>query len=157
MEPRPTRRSPVLAARGASWVTLLLLLSLAAGAYLAWVWVPLWVVHYEVKQVLADHMNQAVKDKDDAALVQRMCKKLHSLAQVEVPGDDGVPVRVPAVEVAPTDVAWERSEESGRPVLHVAFAYTRVVVYPWIGWTDEKTFEVEGENDLTKPDWGPMR
>ena len=38
--------------RGVSWVTVLLLLCLAAGGYLIWVWGPIYLVHYEAKQVV---------------------------------------------------------------------------------------------------------
>ena len=46
---------------------MLLVLGIAAGAYGAVVFVPVWVLHYEVKQVVRDFGNQAVKNGDDAA------------------------------------------------------------------------------------------
>lgn len=55
--------------RGATWVTLLLLLGLACTVYLGWVWVPVYADHYAARQATRDFMNQAVKNRDDAALV----------------------------------------------------------------------------------------
>jgi hypothetical protein len=158
MNRRSTGRPPLLAARGGiSWVTLLLLAVLATGAYLAWVWVPIYLVHYEVKQVVHDYMNQAVTNRDDEDLVRKMCHKLRTLAEVDALGVDGEPVRVPAVDVDPGQVSWERGEADRRRVLRVAFEYTRVVEYPWIDQSVEKTFAIDAENDLARADWGPMR
>ncbi len=155
---RRAGRSPLLAGRGAiTWVTAVLLLALAAGAYLAWVWGPVWVVHYEVQQVVRDYMNQAVKNRNDAELVDKMCEKLRTLAVVEQVRDDGRVERVPAVQVTPRDVTWERDLASTPKMLRVSFDYTRTIAYPWIGQTAEKTFEVRREGDLAVPDWGPSR
>ena len=153
---RPAGRSPLLAARGGvSWVTLALVLALAVGAYLAWVWVPVYVLHYEVVQVVQDYMNQAVKNREDADLVEKMCHKIRTLAQVDQIGDDGRVEHVPAVALFPQDVNWVRDVEHKR--LTVSFDYERAIAYPWIGQTVQKTFEVEKEGDLEIPDWGPQR
>jgi hypothetical protein len=155
---RRTGRSPLLAGRGAiTWVTAVLLLALASGAYLAWVWGPIYVVHYEVSQVVQDYMNQAVKNRDDAELLDKMCQKLRALDKVDRVGPDGRVERVPAVEVSPGDVSWERDTSSTQRTLRVRFEYTRTIEYPWIGQTVEKTFEIERASDLTVPDWGPSR
>jgi hypothetical protein len=155
---RRAGRSPLLAGRGAiTWVTAVLLLALAAGAYLAWVWGPVYVVHYEVAQVVQDYMNQAVKNRDDSDLVEKMCQKIRALHTEERAGVDGRPERVPAVEVRPGDVSWERDLAATPKMLRVSFAYTRTIEYPWIGQAVEKTFEIRREGDLTVPDWGPSR
>lgn len=134
-----------------------MLLGLVGGGYLAWVWGPVYVVHYEVKQVVRDFMNQAVHDKNDSHLVDRMTKKLASLEQVDGFDARGRPARVPAVMVEPKDVTWERTDDAQPPMLHVAFDYERTVTYPFIETTASKVMSVDLENDLTRPDWGPAR
>jgi hypothetical protein len=153
-----TGRQPILAARGGvSWVTLLLLAVLAAGAYLAWVWGPVYVVHYEVMQVVRDQMNRAVKNRDDAELVEEMCKRIRALAEVEVVGEDGQGEAAPAVSLYPQDVLWRRDVTSSGRTLHVSFSYARSVFHPWIDLTVEKTFDVELDNDISPVSWDPKR
>ncbi len=152
--PQPARR----AERGAvSWVTLLLILLVAGGAYLVLTWGPVYVLHYEAKQVARDYMNQAVKDPDDATLVKNMTLKLASLDTMEVLGEDGKPTQVPVVSVAPEDVAWERHADATPPTLHVAFRYRRIVNYPFLKRWTEREFGIDLTEDISRPDWGPAR
>ena len=152
MKRRPTVRPPS-APRGLTSVGLLMLLGLAAAVYLAAVWAPVWIVHYEVKQVVRDHMNQAVRNREDAELVERMTARIRALRKVDRFDEQGRPVKVPAVDLRPRDVSWERDTSVSPPVLHVSFSYTREITYPWLERTVEKTFEVDLENDLGVPSW----
>ena len=156
---RPLRARPARAGeRGeVTWVGLLLLVLLLGAGYLAWVWVPVYVVHYEVKQVVRDYMNQAVRDREDAELVVKMTRKIASLAQVDGVDARGAPARVPAVAIEPAQVTWERDAARSPPMLHVAFEYERSVTYPFLETQATKVFTVDLENDLTLPDWGPAR
>jgi hypothetical protein len=143
---------------GVSWVTLLLLVVLVGGTYLTIVWAPIFVVHYEVKQTVRDFMNQAVKNKDDAALVQALCAKLKSLDTVKTVAEDGTVERVPAVQVAPEDVTWERDLEASPPEVRVSFEYTREVRYPYLSEEPKEWIgTINLSSDLTVPDWGPSR
>lgn len=139
-----------------TWVTLLLLAAIASAGYWLWVWGPVYVVHYEVKQVVREHINQAVRNPDDGELVARMVHKLETLAQVEGEDAYGAPARVPAVRVDPAAVTWDRAREAP-PTLHVAFDYERSVTYPILGRTGTKLFTVDIEGDLSRPNWGPER
>ncbi len=141
--------------RGVSWVSLLLLIVVVGAGYLVWVWGPLYVAHYEVKQVVSDYLNQAVKNTDDAALRQAMCQKLASLAQERTMGERGQLVVLPAIQVDERVVTWERDQ--GAKTLRIAFEYERQVVYPFLDRTAVKTFSVDKTGDLTPPDWGPTR
>jgi hypothetical protein len=133
---------------------LLLFLVVGAG-YLAWVWAPLYFDHYAVKQVVSDYMNQAVKNRDDAALREAMVKKLASLFQEEGLDAYGQPAKVPAIRVDERALTWER--DTSAKSLHIAFDYDREVVYPFLKRTAVKTFSVDRTSDLTLPDWGPAR
>jgi hypothetical protein len=142
---------------GVSWVTLLLLVAVLGTAYLAVVWTPIYVVHYEVKQTVRDYMNQAVKNRDDEGLRDNLCAKLKVLDSTTVVGADGRPERIPSVVVAPSDVTWERDASASPPMLHVAFEYRRQVHYPFLERTSEWIGTIDLNNDLTIPDWGPAR
>jgi hypothetical protein len=144
--------------RGAiSWVTAFLLAALAGGAYLAAVWGPIWIVHYEVRAVVRDYANQAVKNGDDAGLVERMCQKLASLDAVRVPADDGSVETRPAVDLHPQEVVWEREGSGESATLHVAFDYHRSVHYPLLDRWQEVTMRFDDTLDIGRPNWGPPR
>jgi hypothetical protein len=138
-------------------VTLLLLVVVLGGGYLAWVWVPVYFENYAVKQVVRDYMNQAIKDRDDERLRHNMVLKIRSLSQVDGVDAYGQPVRVPAVALEDRDVTWERDSASQPPMLRVSFEYAREVAYPVLDRTSTKVFVVDLWNDLTIPDWGPAR
>ena len=139
----------------ASWVTLVMILGIAAGAYAAVVFVPVWVLNYEVKQVVRDYGNQAVKNVDDAALLDGMLKKIRTLQEVDGVDQAGRKVRVPVIDLQKQDVTWERSTD---PLsLHVEFEYPRVLELPWLDRTVERTYRVNLTMDLKRADWGPTR
>jgi hypothetical protein len=139
----------------ASWVTLVVILGIAAGAYAAMVFVPVWVLNYEVKQVVRDYGNQAVKNKDDAVLLDGMLQKIRLLQQAEGIDAAGRKVMVPVIDIQKQDVTWERSTD---PLsLHVEFEYPRVLELPWLDRTIERTYRVDLTMDLKRADWGPVR
>jgi hypothetical protein len=147
-EPRGRR-----AERGVSWVSLLLLLALAAGAYLAWVWVPVYIVHYEAKQVVRDFMNQAVKSRDDGLLQQRMVQRLERLHTIVGEDEAGRRVETPVIVIDPRELVWERDTTTTPPVLRVSLVYELDVEYPWLDRSVTKTFAIDLENDLAVPVW----
>jgi hypothetical protein len=162
MSPRREPRvaaSPAAADRlergAASWVTLLIVLGVAAGAYAAWVFGPPWVLHYEVKQVVRDYGNRAIKDPNDERLVEEMVQKLRSLALVQAVDDAGRPVAVPLVDVRRQDIVWERTKEP--PSLHVEFEYPRSLELPWLDRTLERTYRVDLTMDQARANWGQAR
>ena len=140
-----------------SWVTLLLLALVVGGAYLGRVWVPLYFEHYTVKQVVRDHMNQAIKNSDDAGLRRNMVLKIRSLERLPATDVFGRTVNVPAVPLEEQQVTWERNASAQPPTLRVAFQYERQVVYPILERTDVKLFDVDLTGDLLRADWGPAR
>jgi hypothetical protein len=155
--PRFSTGARRVARGGISWVTLVLVVAVAAGGYLAWVWLPVYFQLYTVKQVVRDYMNQAIKDADDEGLRRKMVLKLRMLGRVESVDAEGHPVVVPAVALEEGQVTWERDESAQPPTLRVVFEYERPVVYPLIGRTEMSVFTVDLTNDLSRPDWGPAR
>jgi hypothetical protein len=139
----------------ASWVTVLLVLGLAAGAYAAVVFVPPAVLHYEVKQVVRDYGNQAIKNHNDEQLLRDMVQKIRSLDDAPGVDEAGRKVRIPVVDLQKEDVVWERSKEP--PTLHVAFEYPRTLVLPWLDRSIERVYRVDLTIDQTRANWGPQR
>jgi hypothetical protein len=154
-----SRRPASWARRGergtASWVTVLLVLGLAAAAYAAVVFVPPAVLHYEVKQVVRDYGNQAIKNPNDEELIQGMLHKIRSLESVEAIDGAGRKIRVPVVDIPRDEVVWERSKEP--PTLHVAFEYPRTIEYPFLDRSIERVYQVDLTMDQARADWGPSR
>jgi len=151
------RRPGLRGQRGLTWVGFLLLVSLVVGAYLAWVWVPIYFENYAVKQIVREYMNQAIKNSDDGTLVQNMVHKVRSLSSVDGVDEWGRPGRVPAVQLLEGDVSWERDTSVRPTLLRVSFDYARVVTYPVLERSTTKVFSVDMKNDLVVPDWGPAR
>jgi hypothetical protein len=140
-----------------SWVTLLLLVLVVGGGYLALVWLPVYYENHAVKQVVRDYMNQAIKNPDDEVLRRAMVLKIRSLARVDGVDAWGRPARLPAVALEDGDVDWHRDRTARPPVLRVSFEYARDVTYPLLERTATRVFSVELSNDLTMPDWGTPR
>lgn len=153
-----SRRPGSLGERGAiTWVTALIIAGLVAVGYLGVVWVPVWFVHYAATQVVRDYGNQAVKNTDDARLLEAMCRKLQAVDTIRVPGPDGRLEARPTVDVSPQDVTWERDTAAVPPTLHVAFDYHRDIYYPVLDRWTERTMRVDITMDIARADWGPAR
>ncbi|MBS1110127.1 MAG: hypothetical protein H6Q88_2119 [Anaeromyxobacteraceae bacterium] len=151
-----SRRRTLRGERGAaSWVTVLILVGLAAGCYLAVVFLPPAVLHYEVKQVVRDYGNQAIKNPNDEELIQKMLHKIRALQSVEMIDGAGRTVRVPVIDIRRDEVVWERSTEP--PTLHVAFEYPRTIDYPFLDRSIERVYRVDLTMDQARADWGPSR
>jgi hypothetical protein len=153
--PAPRLRRRRLERGAASWVTVLLVLGLAAGAYAAVVFVPPAVLHYEVKQVVRDYGNQAIKNLNDEQLVRDMMQKIRSLDDVPGVDEAGRKTRIPVIDLQKEDVLWERTKDP--PMLHVAFEYPRTLELPWLDRRIERVFRVDLNMDQKRADWGPQR
>jgi hypothetical protein len=140
---------------GVSWISLLLLAAVVGGGYLGVVWVPLYIEFFEVKQIVADYMNQAIKNRSDDQLRKNMVAKIQITVQVPTVDDNGKRVRVPAFPLDESAITWERDETAMS--LRVAFEYERSFVYPLLDRPGSMIFRIDRVNDLTPPDWGPSR
>jgi len=105
--------------------------------------------------VVRDYGNQAIKNSDDAALIDGMVHKIRTLEQVDGIDEAGRKAKVAVVDIHKQDVIWERSAD---PLsLHVEFEYPRVLELPWLDRTIERTYRVNLTMDLKRADWGPAR
>ncbi len=137
-----------------TWVTLVLLVAVVGGGYLAWAWAPVYYRHIEAKQVVRAYVNKAIKDTNDARLVDQLCGDLARVDQVDVPGEDGTVAPAPAIDVSPDQVVWERDTGAQPPTLHVRVEYEAPVRYPFLDRVDRKTFVIEVSEELVVPSWG---
>ena len=153
--PDSPRRARRLERGAASWVTVLLVLGLAGAAYAAVVFGPPAVLHYEVKQVVRDYGNQAIKNPNDEQLLRDMILKIRSLDAVAGVDDAGRKIRIPVVELTREDVLWERTKDP--PELHVAFEYPRTLELPFLDRVVERVYQVDLTIDQKRADWGPQR
>ncbi len=153
--PASLRRAKRLERGAASWVTVLLVLGLAAAAYAAVVFGPPAVLHYEVKQVVRDYGNQAIKNPNDEQLVRDMVQKIRALDSVAGVDDAGRSVRIPVIDLKKEDVLWERSKDPSE--LHVAFEYPRTLELPFLDRVVERVYQVDLTMDQKRADWGPQR
>jgi len=140
---------------GVNLVTLFLVAGLATAAYLAWVFGPPYVLHYEVRQVVRDFANRAVKDPNDAELVRDMVRRIRALDETRAVDESGKPVTVPTVDLREQDVTWERSSDP--PSLHVAFEYGRTLELPLLDRSIERVYRVDLRTDIQVPSWGAPR
>jgi hypothetical protein len=140
---------------GVSWVTLLLLAIVLGAGYLTWVWGPLYLETYTVRQVVKDYANQAIKNTNDAELRAAMVAKIRSLGQIDTVDQYNRAVKVPAVAVEESGVTWERDDRA--KTLRIAFEWDRQVVYPFLDRVTVKTFTFDTTEDLNRADWGPPR
>ena len=112
--------------RGAvNLVNLTLTITVVSGAYLAWIYVPLWLDDLDVREALAAGVGQLTSENlgmTEAAIQKTVANRL---AQVGYHWEeqDGRQVQVPGLGVEPDDVQIERPDErSGR--LTVDYART---------------------------------
>lgn len=128
------------------------------GGYWLLTWVPVYYLHYAVQQVVRDYMNQAVRNSDDAELVRNMVERIRVLDTQQQLDANGRVVEAPTVPLEVADVIWTRDSSAQPPTLHVQFAYTRLVEYPFAHRWTEKTLNVDVMNgDMRPPNWGPAR
>lgn len=154
----PKPKSLLCSARGlVNWVSLLLVVLLVGGGYLAWTWAPVYITHFQAKQIVRDYMNQAVKEPNDEMLKERMVENLRRLARKDGVDRFGRPAHVAVVNLRSQDVTWERDLRSTPRVLHVAFDYEHEVTYPFLERKASKVMSIDLTNELTVPDWGITR
>lgn len=136
-----------------SWVTFLLLTMLVVGTYLAIVWVPVFIVHRQIQGLVRESVNKAIRDKNDQKLVLDLCRRIAALQGTEIVDDKGRVVTVPAVDLSPSDVSWERDTSVTPPTLRVSFEYVRVVEYPLLDRTEELVLSVDYSDEIGVPKW----
>ncbi|HSP20555.1 MAG TPA: hypothetical protein VLQ79_13620 [Myxococcaceae bacterium] len=114
--------------RGAvNLVSLTLLAAAVTGAYLGWIYIPLWLDDLDVREALAAGAGQLVSENTslDAPMIQKMVATRLSRVGTHWEEQEGKQLEVPGLGVEPADVELERAPDgkTGR----VSLDYARTV------------------------------
>jgi len=105
--------------RGAvNLVNLTLTVTVVSGAYLGWLWIPLWLDDLDVREALAAGVGQLTSENlgvDPAAIQKNVATRLARVGY-HWEEQDGKQVQVPGIGLEPDDVQIERPADgrSGR-------------------------------------------
>jgi hypothetical protein len=107
-------------------VSLTLLAAAVSGAYLAWIYVPLWLDDLDVREALAAGVGQLVAENTamDAAAIQHMVANRLARVGTHWEEQDGKHVEVPGLGVEPGDVQLERAPDGRTGRLTLDYART---------------------------------
>jgi hypothetical protein len=137
-----------------TWVTVVMVLMLAGGGYVLYVWGPIYMDHYEVKQCVRGAANSAVMNPDDVRLKNELLGKIKSVRNEEfVNAETGAKDRRPVISLQSQDVIWERDTKSTPPTLHIAFDYVRQIRLPIFKKDTEKAFHVDETIEISRAVW----
>jgi len=94
-------------------VNLTLFLAVVSSAYLAWIYVPLWLDDLDVREALAAGVGQLTSENSgmDAPAVQRMVAARLGKVGSHWEEQDGQQVEVPGLGLDPDDVQVERGAD----------------------------------------------
>ncbi|HET9754744.1 MAG TPA: hypothetical protein VFP52_17360, partial [Myxococcales bacterium] len=136
--------------RGITFVTVLIVVGLAAAALWAVGFGPAYVENFEVKRVLAEAANLSYRDGNDEHVKDFVFERLHQLFDEEVE-DHGRTVREMRIDVDRGDLRIERTEVPR--IVHIWLTYSRDVAVPVVNMERRLTFEDYVEQDLSPVKW----
>ena len=94
-------------------VNLTLTVAVVSGAYLGWLWIPLWLDDLDVREALAAGVGQLTSENlgVDAAMIQKNVATRLARVGYHWEEQDGKQVQVPGIGVEPDDVQIERGAD----------------------------------------------
>ena len=107
-------------------VSLTLLVAVVAGAYLAWVYIPLWLDDLDVREALAAGVGQLTSENlgmTEAAIQKTVANRLARVGY-HWEEQDGRQVQVPGLGLEPDDVQIEHEKDGNSIRLTVDYART---------------------------------
>jgi len=107
-------------------VSLTLLVAVVAGAYLAWVYIPLWLDDLDVREALAAGVGQLTSENlgmTEAAIQKVVANRLAHVGY-HWEEQDGRQVQVPGLGIEADDVQIERGADGKSGRLSVDYART---------------------------------
>jgi hypothetical protein len=138
------------AERGITFVTVLLVVGLAAGVVWAVGFGPAYVENFEVKRVLAEAANLSYRETDDEHVKDFVFQRLHQLFDEQVE-DHGRTVTEMRIDVDRGDLRIERTEVPR--FVHIWLTYSRDVTVPVVNLERRITFDDYAEQDLSPVVW----
>ncbi len=112
--------------RGAvNLVNLTLILIVAAGAYIAWLYVPLWLDDLDVREAIAAGVGQLPIEPSalDGHIRTRVAARLNTVG-THWEDQDGKRVEVPGLGIEPDEIQVERNAQAKTGRLSVDYART---------------------------------
>ncbi len=138
-----------------TWVTVVMVAMLLGGGYVLYVWGPIYMDHYDVRQTVRGVANSAVMNPDDEHLKADLLAKLRSVRLEEfIDSESGQKTRRPVVNLQPQDLIWERDTRATPPTVHIAFDYVRQIHLPIFNKTQEKPFHIDMTIEISRAEWG---
>ena len=135
--------------RGVTFVTVLVLVGLAAGVLWAVGFGPAYIDNLEVKRVLVEGANLGVHD-DDEHVRKFIFQRLHRLFDEQVE-DHGRTVTEMRIDVDRDDLRIERTEAP--KFVHIWLTYSRDVTVPLLNLERQISFDDYAEQDLSPVVW----
>ena len=107
-------------------VNLTLTVALVSGAYVAWMYIPLWLDDLDVREALAAGVGQLTNENAgrDGPAVQAMVSGRLASVGTHWEVQNGAPVEVPGLGIDPDDVQVERSKDGRSGKLTVDYVRT---------------------------------
>ena len=137
--------------RGLTFVTVLMLLALAAGIYWVAVFGQIYWDNQEVKSLLRQAANSAYQQKDDKYVRIYLLRSLDDKFGYDGDDGNGHAVRRSRLEYEPDDLKLERTLVP--PLIRIDMHYTRTFVLPIFGGLRVVSFNDHVEQDLSVVKW----
>jgi hypothetical protein len=136
--------------RGLTFITVLVVLAIAAGIFWIVTFGGAYYENLEVKHLLQQAGNMCYLEKDDGVVKRFVFRKLHEMFDEQVE-DHGRIVTVMRIDTDPDDLRIERSQVP--PLVHIWLTYNRTVKIPIAGGTRTMQFVDHIEQDLSPVKW----
>jgi hypothetical protein len=136
--------------RGITYVTVLLLVGIAAAVVWFITYGEAYWENFEVKRVLREAGNLAYRQPDDQAIRNFVFRELHHLFDHKVE-DHGRVITEMRIDVEENDLRIERTQIPN--AVHIWLTYSRDVEVPLIKQQRRVTFTQYAEQDLSPVKW----
>ncbi len=137
--------------RGLTFVTVLMLLAVAAGIYWIAVFGQIYWDNREVKALLMQAANSAYQQKDDKFVRLYLVRSLDDKFGYDVDDGSGHTARRNRLEYEPDDLKLERVQTP--PLIRIDLRYTRTFTLPIFGGLRVVSFNDHAEQDLSVVKW----
>jgi len=136
--------------RGLTFVTVLVVVAIAAGVLWLATYGPAYVENFEVKRVLKEAANMSYRQPDDRELRNYVFRELHHLFDQKIE-DHGRVITEMRIDVDEGDLRIERTQIPA--YIHIWLTYSRDVQVPLLGQQRRVTFNDYAGQDLSPVKW----
>jgi hypothetical protein len=133
--------------RGLTFITVLLLLAVAAGIYWVTTFGGAYWENQEVKSALKEAANLCYHEPNDARIRESIVRRLHQM--FDAPGEGGKTTL--KIDFDPGDLRIERTENP--KYVNIWLTYSRTVKTPFVEQERSVTFTDHAEQDLREVKW----